>query len=174
MTSAKIVRCQKGELMREDWRLWHLTCSLDSLPPCTNVSARAVRRVFMSRTPVTLLIAILFVAVVAAAAAPARKAGRRQFTASAYSIEGKSADGSKSGKGTVAADPNVLRLGSKIRVSGAGAYSGDYTVVDSGGRVKGNVIDIFMSSVREARNFGMKKVEVEILEQSRPRKPRGE
>jgi 3D (Asp-Asp-Asp) domain-containing protein len=122
----------------------------------------------MSRTPVTLLITILFVAGVAAAAAPVRKAVRKKFTASAYSIEGKSADGSKSCKGTVAADPNVLPLGSKIRVSGAGAYSGVYTVVDSGGRVKGNVIDIFMSSVREARNFGKKTVEVEILEESRP------
>jgi 3D (Asp-Asp-Asp) domain-containing protein len=120
----------------------------------------------MSRTPVTLLIAILFVAGVAAAAAPVRKEGRKKFTALAYSIEGKSADGSKSCKGTVAADPNVLPLGSKIRVSGAGAYSGVYVVVDSGGRVKGNVIDIFMSSVREARNFGKKKVEVEILEEN--------
>jgi 3D (Asp-Asp-Asp) domain-containing protein len=120
----------------------------------------------MCRTPVTLLIAILFVA--SAAPAPVRKAVPKKFTASAYSIEGKSADGSKSCKGTVAADPNVLPFGSKIRVSGAGAYSGVYTVVDSGGRVKGNVIDIFMSSVREARNFGKKKVEVEILEQSRP------
>jgi rare lipoprotein A len=147
---------------------------LDSLPPCTNFPARADRIVFMSRTRVTLLITILFVAGVGAAATPARKAGRKKFTALAYSIEGKSADGSNSCKGTVAADPNVLPLGSKIRVSGAGAYSGEYTVVDSGGSVKGNVIDIFMSSVREARNFGRKKVDVEILEESRPRTTRYE
>ena len=88
------------------------------------------------------------------------------------SIEGKSAGGSKSCKGTVAADPNVLPLGSKIRVSGAGAYSGEYTVVDSGGKVKGNVIDIYMSSVREATKFGKKEVEVMILEESRPRTTR--
>ncbi len=123
----------------------------------------------MCRTPATFLIAILFVAGVAAAATPARKAGRKKFVAFAYSIEGKSAGGSKSRKGTVAADPNVLPLGSKIRISGAGAYSGEYTVVDSGRNVKGNVIDIYMSSVREARKFGKKKVEVEILEEGRPR-----
>jgi rare lipoprotein A len=123
----------------------------------------------MSRTPVTLLIAIIFVAGVAAAASSPRKAGRRKFTALAYSIDGKSADGSKACRGTVAADPNVLPLGSKIRVSGAGAYSGEYTVVDIGGRVKGNVIDIFMSSVREARMFGKREVEVEILDESHPR-----
>jgi len=122
----------------------------------------------MHRTLASLLIAFLFVAGLAAAATPARKAGRRKFTAVAHSVEGKSADGSKSRAGTVAADPNVLPLGSKIRISGAGAYSGEYTVIDSG--VKGNVIDIYMSSSGEARKFGTRKVEVEILEQSRPRR----
>jgi rare lipoprotein A len=124
----------------------------------------------MRRTPARFLIALLFVACFAAAATPARKAGRRKFTAIAHSVEGKSADGSQSRKGTVAADPKVLPLGSKIRISGAGAYSGEYTVIDSGGGIKGNVIDIYMSSVGEARKFGTKKVEVEILEESRPRR----
>jgi 3D (Asp-Asp-Asp) domain-containing protein len=124
----------------------------------------------MRRTPTTFLIAFLFLAGLATAATPARKAGRRKFTAVAHSVEGKSADGSQSRKGTVAADANVLPLGSKIRVSGAGAYSGEYTVIDSGGGIKGNVIDIYMSSVREARRFGTRKVEVEILEESRPRR----
>ena len=84
--------------------------------------------------------------------------------ASAYSIEGKAASGSKSCRGTVSADPSVLPLGSKIRVSDAGVYSGEYTVVDTGRTVKGHVIDIYVSSVREAREFGKKQVEVEILE----------
>ena len=123
----------------------------------------------MCRTRATFVIAILFIAGLAAAATPARKAGHKKFTASAYSIEGKSAGGSKSGKGTVAADPNVLPLGSKIRVSGAGPYSGEYTVVDSGRKVKGNAIDIYIPSVREARQFGKKKVGVEILGATSPR-----
>ena len=74
----------------------------------------------------------------------------------------------------MSADPNVLPLGSKIRVSGAATYSGEYTVVDSGGRVKGNVIDIYMSSVPEATKFGKKQVEVKILEESLPRTTRNE
>ena len=115
----------------------------------------------MPRTPATLLIAILFVAGVAAEAVPARKAARKKFTAVAHSIEGQSASGPSSRKGTVAADPSVLPLGSRIRVRGAGAYSGEYTVIDSG--VKGNVIDIYMASGSEARKFGRKKVDVEIL-----------
>ena len=117
----------------------------------------------MYRTLVTFLVAGFFVAGLVAAATPVKKTERRKFTALAYSIVGKSADGSKSCTGTVAADPNVLPLGSKIRISGAGTYSGDYKVVDSGKRVKGNVIDIYMSSVLEATKFGKRKVVVEIL-----------
>ena len=117
----------------------------------------------MRRTPVALFSAVLFVATFAAGATHARKAGPEKFTALAYSIEGKAADGSKVGKGTVSADPNVLPLGSKIRVSGAGAYSGEYTVVDTGPKVRGHLIDIYMPSVREAISFGKKQVEVEIL-----------
>jgi 3D (Asp-Asp-Asp) domain-containing protein len=115
------------------------------------------------RTLATFLSAILFVVGFAAAASPARKAGPEKFTAFAYSIEGEAANGSKSCKGTVSADPNVLPLGSKIRVSDAGIYSGEYTVVDTGRKVKGHVIDIYVSSVREAREFGKKQVAVEIL-----------
>lgn len=118
----------------------------------------------MCRSPVAFLSAVLFIVAFAAGATPARKARLEKFTAFAYSIEGKAADGSKSCKGTVSADPDVLPLGSKIRVSGAGTYSGEYTVTDTGQNVKGHVIDIHVSSVREAREFGKKQVEVEILE----------
>jgi 3D (Asp-Asp-Asp) domain-containing protein len=118
----------------------------------------------MSSHIATFLSAILFVSGVAAAASPARKTGSEKFLASAYSIGGKAASGSKSCKGTVSADPKVLPLGSKIRVRNAGIYSGDYTVVDTGRKVKGHSIDIYVSSVREAIEFGKKQVEVEILE----------
>jgi hypothetical protein len=73
----------------------------------------------------------------------------------------------ESAQGNRGCRPNVLPVGSKIRVSGAGTYSGNYTVVDSGGSVKGHVIDIYMSSVREAREFGKKNVDVEILDARR-------
>jgi 3D (Asp-Asp-Asp) domain-containing protein len=118
----------------------------------------------MCRAAATFLSAMLFVVGFVAGATPARKGGSEKFTAFAYSIEGRAADGSKSCKGTVSADPNILPLGSKIRVSGAGTYSGEYRVVDTGRKVKGHVIDIYMSSVREAKEFGKKQVEVEILE----------
>jgi 3D (Asp-Asp-Asp) domain-containing protein len=124
----------------------------------------------MCRSLATFLIAALSVAGFAVAGALPRKAALRKFTASAYSIEGQAASGSKSSKGTVSADPKVLPLGSKIRVGAAGIYSGEYTVIDTGRKVKGQVIDIYMPSVREAREFGKKPVKVEILES--PSKPR--
>ena len=52
--------------------------------------------------------------------------------------------------GLVAADPAVLPLGSRIRVTGAGGYSGEYIVADTGALVKGRHIDIFMPSIAAA------------------------
>src|SRR5438309_10679761 len=100
----------------------------------------------MCRTLAISLSAILVLAGFAAAESPARKAGPEKFMASAYSIEGKAASGSKSYKGTVSADPKVLPLGSKIRVRNAGICSGEYTVADNGRKDKGHGIGIHVSS----------------------------
>jgi len=63
----------------------------------------------------------------------------------------------------VAADTHVLPLGTKIEVRNAGQYSGTYTVADTGSKVRGRHIDIFMSSRQKAREFGRKVVQVEVL-----------
>jgi 3D (Asp-Asp-Asp) domain-containing protein len=67
-------------------------------------------------------------------------------------------------RGIVAADPAVLPLGSRIRVHDAGAYSGVYTVADSGPGVTGPEIDIFIADGAEAKRFGRRRVHVEILD----------
>jgi 3D (Asp-Asp-Asp) domain-containing protein len=84
--------------------------------------------------------------------------------ATAHSVEGITAAGTWSRPGTVAADPVVLPLGSKIRVIGAGNYSGEYSVEDTGTLVKGQHIDIYMKSSAEARQFGRQRVKVVVLE----------
>jgi 3D (Asp-Asp-Asp) domain-containing protein len=84
--------------------------------------------------------------------------------ATAHSQEGETAAGTLSRPGTVAADPDVLPLGSKISVSGAGRYSGVYTVEDTGRKIKGKEIDIYMTSAAEAKKFGRKRVKVTVLE----------
>jgi 3D (Asp-Asp-Asp) domain-containing protein len=45
----------------------------------------------------------------------------------------------------------------------AGAYSGQYLVSDTGGRIKGKKIDIWVASCSEARRFGRRKVTVSSL-----------
>jgi peptidoglycan lytic transglycosylase len=87
-----------------------------------------------------------------------------EFEATAYSVTGTTASGMQTRRGIVAADPAVLPLGSRIRVHGAGAYSGLYTVTDSGPEVKGLEIDLFIPDGAEAKRFGRRRVRVEILE----------
>jgi len=85
----------------------------------------------------------------AVSASPPTSANRRRptvryFIATAYSVEGTGASGKWSHPGTVAADRTILPLNSRIRVYGAGRYSGEYTVEDTGGKVDGHHIDVYM------------------------------
>ncbi|PLR80825.1 peptidoglycan-binding protein [Bacillus canaveralius] len=60
----------------------------------------------------------------------------------------------------ISVDPNVIPLGSKVYVEGYG-----YAVAgDTGGAIKGNVIDIFIPDKQEAVNWGRKQVKVQILD----------
>ena len=83
--------------------------------------------------------------------------GRGSFTATAYCLKGRTALGHGVRRGLIAADPRVLRLGSRINLS-AGSYSGEYLVSDTGGAVRGRRIDIWMPSCSEARRFGRRTV----------------
>ena len=93
---------------------------------------------------------------------PALKTPTR-FSATAYAIEGITKAGTRARRGIVAADPRVLPLNSKIRVTGAGSYSGLYLVEDTGPAVKGRIIDIKVGSTPEAIKFGRRNVMVEVL-----------
>jgi len=86
-----------------------------------------------------------------------------RFEATANSIEGITNKGTVAHEGTVAADPTVLPMGSRIRVAGAGSYSGIYVVTDTGAKVKGRHLDIYLSNNAEAKRFGRKKVTVRVL-----------
>jgi 3D (Asp-Asp-Asp) domain-containing protein len=79
------------------------------------------------------------------------------FTATAYTLRGKTASGTLVALGTVAADPRVLPMGTQIRVDASGtSHDGVYIVRDTG--VRGRHIDIWMSSSARARAFGRQKV----------------
>ena len=86
-------------------------------------------------------------------------ASKGMFSASAYCFSGRTAMGHKVRRGLIAADPRVLKLGSKVYVS-AGQWSGTYLVSDTGGAIKGKKIDIWVPGCAEARKFGRRSVQV--------------
>ncbi|MGE3467141.1 MAG: 3D domain-containing protein, partial [Pyrinomonadaceae bacterium] len=55
--------------------------------------------------------------------------------------------------------PRVLKLGSTIVVK-AGPWSGTYLVSDTGGKIKGKRLDIWVPGCAEARKFGRRTVQV--------------
>lgn len=60
---------------------------------------------------------------------------------------------------TVAVDPDIIPLGSKILIDGH-----EYTAEDTGSGVKGNHIDIYFDSHEEALEWGVKTLEVQVYE----------
>ena len=97
-------------------------------------------------------------------AATGAAANRGSFTATAYCLQGRTALGHGVRRGIIAADPRLLRLGSRVNL-GAGAYSGQYLVSDTGGGIKGRRIDIWVPSCAEARRFGRRTVTIGMLGQ---------
>jgi peptidoglycan hydrolase CwlO-like protein len=84
--------------------------------------------------------------------------------ATAYSGDGITASGTATkrnsgGYSTIAVDPRVIPIGSRVYVDGYG-----YAVAeDTGGDIKGNRIDVFFNSEAEAQNWGVRPVKVYIL-----------
>lgn len=79
---------------------------------------------------------------------------------------GITASGTKAQPGTVAVDPSVIPLGTKLYIASTDG-SPDYgfaTALDTGGAIKGNRIDLFMEDGTNAKNFGIRQVKVYILE----------
>lgn len=63
------------------------------------------------------------------------------------------------GVSTVAVDPNVIPLGTKLYIEGYG-----YAIAaDTGGAIKGNKIDLYMNSNSECINFGRQNITVHIV-----------
>lgn len=82
----------------------------------------------------------------------------------AYSGDGITASGSATkrdpgGYSTIAVDPRVIPLGSTVYVEGYG-----YAIAaDTGGAIKGNIIDVFFTSESETQSWGRRSVKVYIL-----------
>jgi 3D (Asp-Asp-Asp) domain-containing protein len=114
----------------------------------------------MKHASVVALALLFLSSTVDASAKPRKPARARTFTATAYCKRGETASGAHTRVGIAAADPRVIPLGSTVRITHPSVH-GTYAVQDSG--VKGRRIDIFMPSCRDARRFGKKRVQVQIV-----------
>ena len=80
--------------------------------------------------------------------------------ATAYTWTGyRTATGTWPSRGTVAVDPEVIPLGTKLYVEGYGPA----VAADTGGDIKGQRVDLYMDSYEEAIQFGRRQVLVEVL-----------
>jgi 3D (Asp-Asp-Asp) domain-containing protein len=95
---------------------------------------------------------------------PARRPATVKMMATAYCDHGTTKSGAQTRKGIVAADPRHLPIGTRLRILAPGEpYHGAYTVMDTGGAIKGRELDIFMPSCTQAHRFGRRPVLVRIL-----------
>ena len=89
---------------------------------------------------------------------------RLQFSATAYCKGTTTASGVNVRTGIAAADPALLPVGSVVTVSTRDPkYNGVYTIMDTGPKVQGRILDVYMWSCTEALNFGRKDVQVTVL-----------
>ncbi len=89
---------------------------------------------------------------------------RLRFRATAYCKGTTTASGAGIQTGIAAADPDLLPVGSVIQVNSLGPrYDGIYTILDTGPRVKGRQIDIYMWNCNEALAFGRRTLSLQVM-----------
>jgi 3D (Asp-Asp-Asp) domain-containing protein len=87
-----------------------------------------------------------------------------RFTATGYCKGTTTASGVNVQRGIAAADPSLLPVGSVIQVDRLGdRYNGIYTVMDTGPKVLGRHIDIYMWSCHEALSLGRRPAQITVL-----------
>ncbi len=91
-----------------------------------------------------------------------RNGKKVRMVATAYCLNGRTASGVTSKYGIIAADPIYLPIGSIVRLQ-VGEYSGLYSVLDTGAKIKGKKIDVYLTSGKEAMKFGRRDITLEVL-----------
>lgn len=81
------------------------------------------------------------------------------FTATAYTWTGnRTATGTWPSRGTVATDPRVIPMGTRMHIEGYG----EAVAADTGGAIKGQKLDLYMDDVNECLQWGRRKVQIQI------------
>ncbi|HEX8905498.1 MAG TPA: 3D domain-containing protein, partial [Longimicrobiaceae bacterium] len=90
---------------------------------------------------------------------------RLELSSTMYCLKGQMRTGVRTRDGMAAGDPHVLPLGSVVRVSRPnGELIGIFVIMDTGGAIRGNDIDLYVDSCREAERWGRHPVVAEVLD----------
>ena len=93
-----------------------------------------------------------------------RPGSQLPFSATAYCKGTTTASGVGVRTGIAAADTAILPVGSVLNIAaGDSRYNGVYTVMDTGPKIQGRRLDLYMWSCHEALSFGRKDVQVTVL-----------
>ena len=79
-------------------------------------------------------------------------------TSTGYAIRGRTATGLPTAPGVVAVDPFVIPLGTRLTIPGYGAG----VAADTGGAVRGNVIDLWFPTLQQALAWGRRTVTITL------------
>ena len=85
-----------------------------------------------------------------------------EFEVTAYCSGTITKSGARVREGMAAADPRVLPVGSTVEVSGSD-WDGIYTVMDTGGKVRGRHLDLYLQDCDEARQLGRRTMGVRVI-----------
>ena len=89
---------------------------------------------------------------------------RLEFTATAYCRGTTTASGVNVRSGIAAADPDLLPVGSVVQIDKLPArYNGIYTVMDTGPKVHGRHLDIYLWNCDEALALGRRDMVISVL-----------
>jgi 3D (Asp-Asp-Asp) domain-containing protein len=132
--------------------------------------SRSLRRKFLA----TAIGAIAFLLLYQATVIDSRSVGglrgatsseaKLQFVATAYCKGEVTASGVDVQEGVAAADPHILPEGSVIQLDGVPErHRGIYTVLDTGPKVLGKHLDLYVWSCNEALEFGRRPVSITVL-----------
>lgn len=80
---------------------------------------------------------------------------------------GRTASGEFVKRGMIAVDTDVIPMHSKVLITGAGHLDGIYLAKDTGGAIVGNRVDIYVTTKKEAFNFGRRKVKLYVIREGK-------
>jgi 3D (Asp-Asp-Asp) domain-containing protein len=131
-------------------------------------------RSFRRKLLATLLGSLAFMLLYQATVIDSRSAGQPravkstpgplEFVATAYCKGETTASGVPAKAGVAAADPDMLPQGSVVQLEGVpDVHRGIYTVLDTGPKVQGKHVDLYMWSCNEALAFGRRPVRLTVL-----------